>query len=244
MDPEHYKNTARLQKDHWWYEARRIIFTDVINRLPLAEKAQTLEAGCGPGANLGMLQQFGEVSGFDPDEFAAKHASEVSNLSVKQGDLPDNCPFSGPFDLIGAFDVIEHIDDDIGAVKALESITASGGHAVFSVPAYQWMWSHHDDINHHKRRYTVGRFRDVLEQAGYEVKKISYMNMWLFPMAVLVRSLKKLLGRDEDSDVKMPSPFMNTLLTHIFASERFFLRFMPLPFGLSIIAVCEKKGGS
>ncbi len=244
MDPEHYINTARLQKDHWWYEARRIIFADIIKRLNLPENAKILEAGCGPGANLEMLQQFGTVSGFDPDEFAANHASQVSKLDIKQGDLPDNCPFEGPFDLVGAFDVIEHIDDDVGSVKALADATKDGGYLLFSVPAYQWMWSHHDEINHHKRRYTVPRLRKVLEDAGLEIQTLSYMNMWLFPLAASVRFLKKILGKDKDNDVKLPSPAVNGILQNIFASERGLIRSVNLPFGLSVVALCKKRSTS
>lgn len=241
MDPEHYINTARLQKDHWWYEARRIIFADIIKGLKLPADAKILEAGCGPGANLEMLQKFGQVSGFDPDEFAANHATQVSKLDIKQGDLPDNCPFEGPFDLVGSFDVIEHIDDDVGSVKTLADVTKDGGHLLFSVPAYQWMWSHHDEINHHKRRYTVPRLKKVLEDAGLEVVKISYINMWLFPLAVTVRFLKKLLGKDNESDVKLPSPFVNKTLKNIFASERALLKTSGMPFGLSVVALCKKR---
>lgn len=243
MDAEHYINTAHLQKDHWWYEARRRIFADIIARLGLSQDTKILEAGCGPGANLEMLGQFGEVSGFDPDEFAAKYAADVSNLPVQRGDLPVNCPFDGPFDLVCAFDVIEHIDDDKDAVSKLCEVTAGGGYALFSVPAYQWLWSKHDEINHHKRRYTAKHFKQVLQEGGYEVQSISYINMWLFPLAAIVRFLKKLTGKDDQTDVTLPSPAMNALLTKIFASERYLLRALPLPFGLSIVALCKKTKG-
>ena len=240
MDSQYYKDMAALQNDHWWYEGRRRILSSTIKRLELPVGPDILEAGCGPGANLKMLQSFGHVSAVEPEEFAAEYASGLSGLDVKTGLLPEPFPFNGPFDLIGAFDVIEHIDDDVAALKALHDLNAPAGLAIFTVPAHQWLWSKHDDINHHKRRYSRKQFKEVLEKSGYKVKKISYYNMWLFPLAVAVRYLKKALGKEDESDVQMPSPFVNKMLTKLFASERHLLKFMNLPFGLSIIAVCRK----
>lgn len=240
MDAQYYKEMAALQEEHWWYEGRRQILASIIDGLKLSDNANILEAGCGPGANLTMLQTFGAVSAVEPEEFAAKYASDLSGLNVKTGFLPEPFPFDGPFNLIGAFDVIEHIDDDVGALKALHTRSADNGCAVFTVPAHQWLWSKHDDINHHKRRYSRAQFKTALESAGYNVEKISYYNMWLFPLAVAVRHLKKALGKEDESDVQMPSPVVNKILKSLFASEKHLLKFINLPFGLSIIAVCRK----
>lgn len=241
MDANYYREMAELQTDHWWYEGRRNILSSIIKDLNLPENAQILEAGCGPGANLDMLKSYGEVSAFEPEDFAAAHASEISGLDVKTGLLPDPFPFDGPFDLIGAFDVIEHIDDDVGALMALNSRLKDDGTAIFTVPAHQWLWSKHDDINHHKRRYNRSEFKKTLEKGGFRVEKISYYNMWLFPAAVSVRYLKKWGGKDDESDVQMPAPFVNKALCTMFSSEKHILKMMNQPFGLSIIAVCKKK---
>lgn len=240
MDANYYREMADLQTDHWWYEGRRQILASTIKNLNLPQEAEILEAGCGPGANLKMLQNFGHVDAFEPEDFAAKYAAQISGLDVKTGMLPEPFPFEGPFDLIGAFDVIEHIDDDIAALKALHSKLQENGHAVFTVPAHQWLWSKHDDINHHKRRYSRKQFKTVLEQAGFQIEKISYYNMWLFPLAVGVRYLKKWLDKEDESDVKMPSPIVNNILRMLFSSEKYLLKIMNQPFGLSIIAVCRK----
>lgn len=241
MDAQYYRDMAELQTDHWWYEGRRRILASIIQDMNLKPGSKILEAGCGPGANLEMLKTFGTVSAFEPEEFAARHASEISGLDVKTGLLPDPFPFDGPFDLIGAFDVIEHIDDDVGALLALRSRLRIDGHAVFTVPAHQWLWSKHDDINHHKRRYSRRQFKEALLKAGYKIEKISYYNMWLFPLAVGVRVLKKILGKDDESDVQMPSKAVNKILCSLFSSERHILKKINQPFGLSIIAVCRKE---
>lgn len=240
MDQTYYRQMAALQADHWWYEGRRRILADFIKRIRLPHKARILEAGCGPGANLTMLSCFGEVSAFEPDQFAVEHAARISELPVKTGLLPDQIPFDQTFDLIGAFDVIEHIEDDLGALRALHNKVKVGGYALFTVPAHQWLWSQHDDINHHKRRYNKAQFKDVLERSGFAVEQISYYNMWLFPPAVLVRYLKRLTGGGADSDVTMPSGGVNTALQSLFASEGKLLKYINLPFGLSVIALCKR----
>ena len=245
MEGFYYKEMAALQDEHWWYEGRRQILRTVIGQLALSENAKILEAGCGPGANLNMLKEFGNVQAFEPDEFAAQHAYKISGIEVQQGGLPDPFPFEGQgFDMIGAFDVIEHIEDDLGALQKLSDHLMPGGSAVFTVPAHQWMWSAHDEVNDHKRRYSKKGFKSVLQQAGFYVEDISYYNMWLFPPAILVRFLKKTLksssAGQKESDVKMPHRFVNGILRSVFASEKYILPFMPLPMGLSIIAVCRK----
>lgn len=241
MDEDYYHQMAQLQEQHWWYEGRRRILAHIISGLDLPEKSKILEAGCGPGANLTMLKNFGDICAFEPNEFAAKFASELSGLKVTRGTLPNEIPFKSAFSLIGAFDVIEHIEEDGQSLKALYEKTEKGGYAVFTVPAHQFLWSYHDEINHHKRRYSLKDFRAVLEQSGYQVEKISYYNMWLFPLAVLARTLKKFLGQDKKADVALPPKILNSILTFAFSTERHFLRFMNLPFGLSIIAVCHKS---
>lgn len=240
MDADYTRKMADLQTHHWWYEGRRIILASLIKNLDLAVRATILEAGCGPGANLEMLACFGKVKAFEPDVFSVSHAEKISKLEVKTGSLPSPIPYAEQFDLICAFDVIEHIDDDLAALRALGEKIKPGGHALFTVPAHMWLWSEHDDINHHKRRYTLKQFRNVLELAGYRVDKISYYNMWLFPLAASVRLTKKLFGIKDHDDMQMPSTFANKALCRLFSSEHYLLKRFNLPFGLSIIAQCRK----
>ena len=241
MDANYYREMAADQAKHWWYEGRRQIIAAMIAKTGLPKGMSILEAGCGPGANLNMLKNFGQVKAFEPDEFAGEHAAKISALDIYQGGLPEPFPFPADrFDLIGAFDVIEHIEEDVAALSKLHAHLNDNGKAIFTVPAHQWLWSHHDEINDHKRRYSKASFKKALEDAGFTVEKISYYNMWLFPMAVAVRALKKCQGVKDESDVSMPSPPVNKALRFIFGTERFLLPYLNLPFGLSLIAVCKK----
>ena len=241
MEQETYRRMAEIQENHWWYEARRRIIASLIEPLKLPANAEILEVGCGPGANLKMLKGFGNVVGVEPDDFSIDHARKVSGCRVEKGFLPDDLRVAGPFDLIGAFDVIEHVEPDRESLKTLYNLTKTGGHALFTVPAYMFLWSQHDVVNHHKRRYVLPQFRDLLREAGFEVRFISYYNTLLFLLIAGVRMVKKLLRMKESPDDSLPRwPFVNTALCSIFAFERYILKYTALPFGVSIVAVCRK----
>ena len=142
------------------------------------------------------------------------------------------------YDLIAALDVIEHIDDDAVAIEAIAAKLKLGGKFVMTVPAHQWMWSAHDVVNHHKRRYSKSGLKQLIEASPLRLCKIGYFNSLLFPLAVAERGMSKLRGKDS-ADVKLPPRLINTTLESIFASERHFVGRLPLPVGLSLFAVAS-----
>jgi SAM-dependent methyltransferase len=241
MERHIYESMRELQQAHWWFAARREILGSEIGRLPLPKPARILEVGCGPGGNLELLKRFGEVRAIEPDAESRAYAAERSGVVVQGGLLPDRLPdLGGPFDLVCAFDVIEHVGDDAGAVAALAKLVTPGGFVVTTVPAYAWLWSEHDAQHHHKRRYTRTAYRRLFEGAGLTVRRASYFNSVLFPPIAairLARTVARLRGGDDE---RMPPPALNDLLRRLFAAEASILKAMDLPFGVSILLIAEQ----
>lgn len=239
MDRSAYDNMRAVQDRHWWFRGRRSILADQLSRLELKPGARILEVGCGPGGNLEMLARFGDVTGLEPDEESRRYASERTGLPVVHGLLPDGLPaFDQRFDLIAALDVVEHLDDDAGALAALRDLLAPGGVLLTTVPAHPWMWSRHDALHHHKRRYRRDDYVRLLRETGYVVRRATFFNSVLYPIIALAR-LARASERTGRTDDAVPAPPVNALLAAAFASERFPLRVMNLPFGVSLLTVAQ-----
>ena len=241
MDRRVYDNMRAVEHAHWWFRARRAILTDQISALKLPLNASILEVGCGTGGNLEMFSQFGSVVGVEPDTESRSYAAENSGRAVLDGKLPDELPvFEGKFDMIAALDVIEHLDDDTNSVAALRGLLKPGGVFLTTVPAHPWLWSRHDELHHHKRRYRKAEYTALIRDAGFEIEKASYFNSVLFPVIAVMRALNfgEVFGRPDDA---MPSRLVNSLLERAFASEAFLLRHTVLPFGISLLVVARTK---
>ena len=235
-----YQQMAELDQRHWWYRARRLVLSALIRRLANPAKGSAiLEIGCGTGHNLAMLSQFGEVDALELDEEARGVAEARLGRKVMSSPLPELSEVAKQhYDLIGAFDVIEHIDDDKAAIISIASRLKPGGRLVLSVPAHQWMWSAHDVANHHKRRYSKPALRRLIEESPLRLEAIGYFNSLLFPVAVAERMSSRLRGK-EDADLKLPAAALNTALERVFAAERYLIGRVPLPPGLSLFAVAS-----
>lgn len=241
MEREVYQRIRELEQAHWWFTARREILADQIARLGLPANANILEVGCGTGGNLEMLGRFGMVCAIEPDDEARAYAANRSGVTVRGGLLPNDLPaFGCAFDLVAAFDVIEHVDDDVSSLAALAQLLQAGGRLIATVPANQWMWSEHDVHHHHKRRYELSQFAAVLAEAGLELRKATYFNTLLFPVIGAVRLSKRALRLAGGDDESMPGPLVNGVLRRVFAAERGLLRGADLPFGVSILAIAQR----
>jgi SAM-dependent methyltransferase len=244
MDRAVFERMAAQEDLHWWFAARREIIRSVIDRLvDLPDRARILEAGCGTGGNLEMLAGFGQVRAFELDAEARKVATSKSGLAVAEGALPDALPFEAErFDLIGLFDVLEHVEADEAALHALRGRLAPGGRIVLTVPAFPWLWSRHDERHHHFRRYTRPGLSRVGERAGLRVEHGFYFNTLLFPVAVAQRAFKALFRLDHADDT-LPPPALNAAMRSVFAAERHLVGRLAPPVGLSLCAVLADAGG-
>jgi len=228
---------------HWWYCARRDILRDYLARMAdLPKDAHILEIGCGTGHNLVMLSEFGHVDAIEIDEIARGIASQRLGRPVGSAPLPELDGIQeGAYDLIAVLDVIEHIDRDVDALKSMARRLKPGGKILITVPAHQWMWSTHDVVNHHCRRYSKTTLARSLSQAGLKHNGLRWFNSILFPLAVAARLASRVTGKD-DSDDALPSPIVNGTFKTIFGAEKHLLGRVPLPIGLSIITLASVPG--
>jgi SAM-dependent methyltransferase len=234
-----YEQMAQLDERHWWYRARRRIISDLIRReVRLGSDARILELGCGTGHNLAMLAGFGHVDGLELDDEAREMSAQRLGREIMSSPLPElkGVP-DRHYDLIGAFDVIEHIDDDAAALASIATKLKTGGKFVMTVPAHQWMWTAHDVVNHHKRRYSKRRLRRLIEGSPLKLDRLGYFNSLLFPLAI-ARRLSPLRERADD-ELSLPPKPLNAALEHAFAAERHLVGRLPLPPGLSLFAVAS-----
>ena len=240
MDRAVFDRMDAQEEVHWWFKARRSIIRAVIERLvDLPDAPRILEAGCGTGGNLEMLGDFGAVRAFELDAAARDAAAAKSGLAVAEGALPGPIPFAAErFDVIGLFDVLEHVKEDEAALAALATRLTPAGRIVMTVPAFPWLWSAHDERHHHFRRYTGAHLAEVAAKAGLEVEHSFYFNTALFPVAVAMRALKRLTGSTSADDT-LPSPLVNSAMHAVFASERHLVGRVAMPLGLSLGAVLK-----
>ncbi len=194
----------------------------VIAGLGLPARARILDAGCGSGRNMVELADLGTVTGIELSETSVelareRDAGEVVAGSVLEMPFPDDS-----FDLAVSLDVIEHLEDDLGALRELRRTVAPGGALLVTVPAYQWLWSGHDEINHHHRRYTRRSLQRVAEQAGWNQVRTTYFNSLLLPVAILLRVLDRVnraKTTESSLDLWIPPEPVNWLLERPLALE-------------------------
>ena len=238
MDRRVYDRMAEHDSTHWWYRARRDILADYISRyaaLPTA--ARILEIGCGTGHNLPMLATFGDVDAIEIDPAAREIASERLGKPVGDAPLPalTGVP-RGAYDMIAVLDVVEHIEDDVAALRAMSECLAPGGKILIAVPAHRWLWSAHDVVNHHHRRYSKPTLTRAIAAAGLTPKRLTYFNSLLFPLAAAARVAGRLTGRD-DSDDFPPARPLNAAFEAIFRLERHLVGRVPMTPGVSIVTL-------
>jgi SAM-dependent methyltransferase len=235
-----YDQMAALDEQHWWYVARRKVLTELIHRrVRPPAGARLLEIGCGTGHNLQMLAQFGAVDALEVDDTARALAEKRLGKPIFSAPLPDltGVP-QGQYDLVAALDVVEHIENDRAALEGIARLLKQGGKLLATVPAHQWMWSAHDVVNHHQRRYSKSGFRELIEESPLKLEALGYFNSLLFPVAVAERMLSRARGKD-DADLSLPPKPLNQALERVFAAERALIGRVPLPPGLSLFAVAS-----
>jgi len=245
MDEALLLGFSEIEHVHWWFVTRRHIVEQAIGT-DITDGSRILEVGCGTGDFLRRLRELfphAIVNGVEPSD-AAVQLARRRGCSVACGTL-EAVPSSGsyPADLLVALDVLEHCEDDGAALQSAVSAMSVGGRLVLTVPALPSLWSPHDDLNRHYRRYTAPRLARALAAAGLEIERLTYFNTLLLPAAYLTRLASRLTHSRTLSGVELPSRWVNTGLTALFSLEVGILRHIDLPVGMSLLAVARKPNG-
>jgi SAM-dependent methyltransferase len=243
-----------LEEDlHWWFASRTRALNAVMEPLLLqTPNCRLLDVGCGAGNMIHHLSHYGKVKGLEIDERPVKVARE-RGYDVDLFDVTDPMPFDdNSFDAVTALDVIEHNEDDMAILTDTYRILKPGGYIIITVPAFMWLWSHNDDINAHVRRYTARKIKQKLSQTGFKVKRVTYNNFFVFPMAAALILLRRSSNAkpelashhldEEEYQVEMEpaSAPVNAVLTVVGQVEAALIRLVNLPVGTSLIAVGQK----
>ena len=233
-----------LEESHWWYVGRRRIIVSFVKDICAQitdRRPRILDVGCGTGANLKTLFEFGEAEGVDISPDALQFCRERGLNHVKLG-AAEELPYEdGTFDLVTALDVVEHLDDDVGGLREMRRVLRPGGRALIFVPTFMWLWGLQDEVSNHRRRYTLPELRRAMVEAGFEVERTTYANITFLPPVFLVRVLMRITGMKTDSEARINIPLFNPLFARIFGAEATFLRFMNFPVGVSGLCVARAK---
>jgi SAM-dependent methyltransferase len=229
---------------HWWYRGRRRIVRAQLEGLGLPPAARLLDAGCGGGQTLDVLSDFGVATGIDPDDDSVALA-RLRGHEVLIAALPE-LPFDdGTFDACTCLDVLEHLTDDASALAELARVTAPAGGLLVTVPAYEALWSEHDEANEHVRRYRARTLKPLVLRTGWEVERLTYFNTLLLAPAAIVRLAGRYRRRPSSavaSELDFTPPALNGALEVPLRAEAALLRCGGrLPVGLSLLAVLRRR---
>ncbi len=248
MDKNYYLEYYELERAHWWFLARtKLLETQIQKLLKPISKPKILNIGAATGASTLWLQQFGEVVSVEYEKDCIAFVKEKCGLVLEEGSILALNFAANSFDLVCAFDVVEHVADEQLAMQEMNRVCAPNGHVVVTVPCFMSLWSKHDEVNHHFKRYTLAELEDIAPTALEKVFA-SYFNSILFIPIYLVRKtanlFPKLLKREgTGSDFGLvKSKILNNFFYLLFVSENIFLRNkISLPFGVSAMAIWKKN---
>jgi SAM-dependent methyltransferase len=204
MEQHTYGIMNDVEDKHWWFVGRRAILESflqkVIEKSKIKnQKSKILDVGCGTGANLEMLAQFGESEGVDVSDDALEFC-RAKGLKVHKG-LAEKLPFEDEsFDVVTALDVVEHLDDDVAGLKEMHRVLKKDGRTLIFVPAFMWLWGVQDDISNHRIRYTKKQIVERLQKAGFEIERATYANWTFFAPILAGRTLMKVTGLKPESE--------------------------------------------
>jgi len=240
MHPDQYQLDAKLAETHWWWVARRQILQHLMDGILGTDvERRILEVGCSTGSNLSLLERYGSVEAMEMFAPAAEYCrSAHPKITVYNEAIP--AKLDCQYDIICLFDVLEHIKDDARAIDWIDEHLAPNGTLFLTVPAFQFLWSHYDELAHHYRRYTRNDLILLLSEK-FKIEYSTYFNIHLFPIIILTRIVQRIFNINSTHDKNIGSNgIINFILKNIFSLERIWIPRITLPFGVSIFVSARK----
>jgi SAM-dependent methyltransferase len=246
VDPSLFATFDQVERSHWWFTARREIVLTVAERF-LPPGAAILDVGCGTGYFLEAAALRYQAWGVDPSPLAVELCRARGLERVSQGSAYDLSAVAAQrFAAAFFLDVIEHLDEDARALREAIGVLAPGGRVIVTVPAFMFLWSEHDVVNQHRRRYRRPQLAALFRQVGLEIERLTYFNFYLFPLASADRLASRIGRRKVRAELSVPRPWVNRLMAGTFRSERGRVADpgrLAFPFGLSLLAVGRRGAG-
>jgi SAM-dependent methyltransferase len=244
-EPSMDKNSFDLEFEitgfHWWFVVRRKLLRLFLSSTDPLPSSSILDVGCGVGSNFSLFESLGvSAIGLDRSFYALSLASQKFRFALTTGDM-NALPFkSNSIGLIVASDVLEHLDDDTAGIHELHRTLVEGGKLILTVPAFRLLWGIQDLVTGHKRRYSKPEIVHKLNEEGFHILRASYFNFFLFLPILFTRMVIRLLNLRLESENKMNSPLINSILKAIFSLEPILLKYFSFPFGVSIFCIAQK----
>jgi len=249
MDLKDYKKNIKKDDLHFWYKARLIFIEHLLNKYIKKPNndLKILDIGCGTGTEIKVLQKFGKITALDVNKqalvIAQKTGCEIIYANLEQDKLP-----SGKFDVVCAFDILEHLEKDVETLQKIYQSLQKNSLLVLTVPAFPFLFGPHDIALSHKRRYSKKELIKKIKDANFEIKTIGYWNSFLFPIEALFRIIKIVLNKTKkqktnfQTENKTPIKILNLLFFYLLNIDNiFFKKNIKFPFGITLYLVARKK---
>lgn len=244
MDHSIYQLFREQYEDNWYFAARADVLTAVIAPLCPAGRAFSIaDVGGGTGSLLARVRQHGRAVAIEGDLQLAQVGRQLYGIPFVQGDLSHGVPLNDDtLDIVLMLDVLEHVEDERALLSEVARVLRPHGRLVVSVPAFQALWSRHDELHHHKRRYSRRSLVDVLTAAGFACERVTYFNTLLFPLVYGSRSLERFSSRWRGSttDYERGPRIMTAVLRWLFSLERRIIPRWNLPVGVSLLVLARR----
>jgi len=243
MQEKVYHTSFEQEEKYWWYVGRNVIIRSFLEKYcKLKNGSSVLDVGCGTGGFASSISENLTPLCLDTSPIALDYCKKRGIKNIFNSTLEDFDSSNLNIQALTLLDVIEHIENDFSVIKNANRVLEKDGWLLVTVPAFQWLWSKHDVLVMHQRRYSKKQLVDLLSSGSFQVEYSSYFNFFLFIPAVIKRFLNEHFVKEVNIESVEEVPnFLNTIFKNIFAFEAKVLQKIKFPFGLSIIAIARKK---